>query len=182
MHISPLYILQKKAIRLIVNKDKSIQTLFKLPGEQESHWYVDTFVKPSSSPLFTELGILKLYDVFKVSTLLFVYESVNELNPTQFHSYFNFPYLTRNTATNRCSNLEVPPARTTTYGLKSIKFTGTKLWNELGQEERTVVSKNVFKINMKKRFLNNNNNSNNNNNLITFNRPFVSRWDDLTGT
>ena len=181
VHISPLYILQKKAIRLIVNKDKSIQTLFKLPGEQESHWYVDTFVKPSSSPLFTELGILKLYDVFKVSTLLFVYESVNELNPTQFHSYFNFPYLTRNTATNRCSNLEVPPARTTTYGLKSIKFTGTKLWNELGQEERTVVSKNVFKINMKKRFLNNNNNSNNNNNnLITFNRPFVSRWDDLT--
>ena len=84
VHISPLYILQKKAIRLIVNKDKSIQTLFKLPGEHESYWYIDTFVKPSSSPLFTELGILKLYDIFKVSTLLFVYESLNELNPTQF--------------------------------------------------------------------------------------------------
>ena len=81
VHITPLYTLQKKAIRLILNKDKSIQTLFTLPGEHETHWYINTFVKPSSSPLFSELGILKLFDVYKVSTLLFVYESLNELNP-----------------------------------------------------------------------------------------------------
>ena len=175
VHITPLYTLQKKAIRLILNKDKSIQTLFTLPGEQETHWYIDTFVKPSSSPLFSELGILKLFDVYKVSTLLFVYESLNELNPPQFHSYYNFPYMTRNTAVNRSSNLELPSARTSTYGLKSIKFTGVKLWNELALSERTPPSKNVFKMNMKKRFVNNNTN---NNNLITFTRPFVSRWEN----
>ena len=178
-HISPLYTLQKKAIRLILNKDKSIQTLFELPGEHTSYWYIDTFVKPSSTPLFKELGILKLHDIFKLSVLIFVYESLNELNPIQFHSFFKFPYITRNTAANRGSNLEVPAARTSTYGLKSIKFTGTKIWNELHQDVRIAPSKNAFKINLKKRLLMNNNN-NSNDELITFNRPFVSRWDDKT--
>ena len=153
VHISPLYLLQKKAIRLILNKDKSIKTLFELPGEDVSYWYIDTFVKPSSSPLFLELKILKLYDIFKLSTLLFVYDCLNELNPTQFHSYYMFPYMTRNTAVNRSGNLELPQPRTSTYGLKAIKFTGTKLWNDLTQNERTAVSKNVFKMNMKKRLI-----------------------------
>ena len=155
VHISPLYILQKKAIRLILNKDKSIQKLFKLPGEQTTYWYVDTFVKPSSGPLFRELGILELNDIFKLSSLNFVYESLNELNPIQFHSYYQFPHSTQNTAANRNYNLELPSARTTTYGLKAIKCVGAKLWNDLSQNERNATSKNAFKMNIKKRFINN---------------------------
>ena len=36
-----------------------------------------------------------------------------------------------NTAANRMNNLNTPSVRTTTYGLKSLKYTGTVLWNNL---------------------------------------------------
>ena len=123
-HLDTLLLLQKKAVRIIANKDENIQTVFKLPGNPITYWFVDSFEKEHSSPIFNNLNILKIYDIFNASILNFVYDSLRKVNPLQFHSYFHYPAHDRNTAANRRGNLDTPLVRTVTYGLKSIKYTG----------------------------------------------------------
>ena len=117
IHLNPLLILQKKAVRLILNKHRNIQTIFELPrstvrlilhndnnilidlpNDPVMYWYVDTFVKVPSDPLFKKLGILKVHDIYNLTTIKFVYESLNKLNPNQFHTYYNYPTGIQNTA------------------------------------------------------------------------------------
>ena len=64
-HTKPIYLLQKKVIRAIAFKN---------------------FTSPST-PIFSELKILKLYDLFHLKLLTFVYESVNLISPTVFHNF-----------------------------------------------------------------------------------------------
>ena len=73
-----------------------------------------------------------------------MYESVNRLNPFQFHTYYNYPNHNYNTDAIRNTKLAIPTIRTSTYGLKSLKYTGCKLWNNLSFPERSIKSKNVF--------------------------------------
>ena len=114
------------------------------------YWYVDSFVKVASDPLFKELKILKIHDIYKLITLKFVYESVNKLNPNQFHMYYVYPADAHDTAANRGNNLNPPMKRTVTYGLKSIKYAGCILWNNLPNDIRNAVSINVFNSMTKK--------------------------------
>ena len=66
-----------------------------------TYWYVDTFVKVPSNPIFRKLGISNVYDIYNFTTLKFVYESVNKSNPTQFHLYYNYPKQNINTKAKR---------------------------------------------------------------------------------
>ena len=172
IHINPLLILQKKAVRLILNKHRNIQTIYELPrstvrlilhndnllidlpNDPVMYWYVDTFTKVPSDPLFKKLGILKVHDIYNLTTLKFVYESLNKLNPNQFHTYYNYPIGLHNTAANRDRNLDPPMARTVTYGLKSLKYSGCILWNDLPNDKRSAKSKSVFSILIKKHIIN----------------------------
>ena len=111
IHLDTLLILQKKAVRIIANKDNYIQSLFELPGhlgQPITYWLVDTFEKEHSSPIFNNLNILKIHDIFKVAILNFVYDSLRKLNPAQFHEYFHLPANNLNTAANRRGNLNTP--------------------------------------------------------------------------
>ena len=177
IHINPLLILQKKAIRLIMNKHRNIHTIFELPrttvrlnlhnensvlidisNDPVMYWYVDTYIKVPSDPLFKDRGILKVHDIYKLTTLIFVYESLNKLNPNQFHAYYTYPADAQNTAANRDENLDPPMVRTVTYGLKSLKYAGCILWNNLSIDTRNAVSKNVFKNLTKNDMINSYNN------------------------
>ena len=126
IHINPLLVLQKKAVRLIVNKHRNIHTIFELPrstarlnlisgsklidlpNDPVMYWYVDTYSKAPSDPLFKVLGILKVDDIHKLTALKFVYESLYKLNPNQFHLFYNYPTGTHMTASNRNNNLDPP--------------------------------------------------------------------------
>jgi len=152
-HLDSLLVLQKKAVRIIVNKDHYIQSIFELPGDPVTYWIVDSFEKEHSSPIFNELNILKMHDIFNASILNFVYDSIKKLNPHQFHDYFHYPANTYNTAANRRGNLNTPVVRTVTYGLKSIKYTGCMLWNELPDAIRNSLSKKVFNKAVKKHLI-----------------------------
>ena len=77
-------------------------------------------------------------------TLKFVYDSLNKLNPVQFHTYYNYPIHNYNTDAMRNLNLNLPTIWISTYGLKSLKYTGCMLWNNLSFADRSVKSKNVF--------------------------------------
>ena len=109
-----------------------------------SLWYVDTFVKVPSDPIFKKLELLKVTDLYKLCTLKFVYESVNKLNPFQFHTYYSYPTHNYNTDAIRNIKLALPKIRTSTYGLKSLKYSGCILWNNLSFAERNIKSKNEF--------------------------------------
>ena len=173
IHINPLFLLQKKAVRLIMNKHRNIQTNFELPrstlrlsihdtnsllidipDNPVMYWYVDTFAKVASDPLFKELKILKIHDIYKLTTFKFVYESINKLNPNQFHTYYDYPADAHNTAANRGNTLDPPMTRTVTYGLKSLKYAGCILWNNSSNNTRNAVSKNIFISMTKKHMIN----------------------------
>ena len=66
VHTKPIYLLQKKVVRAIAFK---------------------SFTSPST-PIFSDLKILKLYDLFELKLLTFVYESVNMISPVFFHIFF----------------------------------------------------------------------------------------------
>lgn len=66
MHINPVLLLQKSAVRAIS---------------------FEHYTAPST-PIFSDLKILKLQDLFHLKLLSFVYECVNKISPSCFHSFF----------------------------------------------------------------------------------------------
>ena len=66
IYINPVFLLQKRVIKAI-----SFQK----------------FTSPST-PLFSDLKILKLHDLFQLKFLCFVYDCVNKISPSCFHSFF----------------------------------------------------------------------------------------------
>ena len=112
--INPIKVLQKKIVRLIT--------------------FTDTFPRPHGPlthtiPIFYQLEILIVSDIFKLQTAKFVYNCVNLLAPNQFSNFYTFTNSNYNTAASRKELLKVPRARTTNYGLKSIKNIGARIWN-----------------------------------------------------
>ena len=70
-HTKPIYLLQKKVVRAIAFKN---------------------FTSPST-PIFSELKILKLYDLSNLKLLTFVHESVNLISPIFFHNFLKLCHL-----------------------------------------------------------------------------------------
>ena len=60
--------------------------------------------------------------------ILEVFKTVNKLNPSCLHDLF----------TMRTQKLEQPKRRTTTYGLRTFSYLGSKLWNLLASEYNEV--------------------------------------------
>ena len=170
--IDPLQILQNQAVRLISNKHKNIHTLYELPkctmrtifdnssnllnvsDDPPMYWYVYTFTKVSSNPLFADLGILKVKDIYRLSTLKFVYSSINKTNPNQFHYFYNPINHNYDTIANRNNRLVVPMTRTSSYGLKSLKYDGCIMWNETELSVRNAHSFSSFSNLTKRSLLN----------------------------
>ena len=42
-----------------------------------------------STPIFRDLKILKLHDLFQLKLLIFVYQCVNKISPPTFHTFFD---------------------------------------------------------------------------------------------
>ena len=111
IHIKPIYLLQKKVVRAIA---------------------FQKFTSPSS-PIFSDLKILKLYDLFDLKLLTFVYESVNRLSPPHFHNFFTtlsdvHQYDTRQA---REGGIFMTQPNTLQYGLRSVRYAGAKSWNSI---------------------------------------------------
>ena len=89
-----------------------------------------------SDPIFTKLNFLKVEDIFKFQVSKFVFKCLYGNTPLQFHNWFtlNYEKYGHRTRSNYNTNngifiksLFVPSARTTNYGLKTIKSNWT--WN-----------------------------------------------------
>ena len=132
VHIDQIHKMQKKSVRIITNNNLT--------------YIGNSFEKVHSSPLFKSLKLLTIYDIYRVETLKFVYDSLHKLNPSQFHDYFSYTNSIHNTAASRNNNLIPPSVRTTTYGLKSLKYNGVLTWNKLPFHIRTKSKKKFTRL------------------------------------
>ena len=102
---------------------------------------LENFTLQPSDPLFHNLHIHKVQDIFILRIAKFIFNSLIKNTPVNFHHWFKLTsqihhhntrskYVDINNST--CTRtLFIPIARTTHYGLKLIKVLGPKLWNKL---------------------------------------------------
>ena len=133
-YIDPIFKLQKKAVRAISFQPRC----------------------SPSVPIFKELKLLRISDIFELRLLTFVFDSVNKTSPTCFHNFFLFSSSVHQYCTRQASQGDLFLSRMNSlqYGLKSIRYLGAKLWNALPVEIRNAPSKRSFKTNLKSYLLN----------------------------
>ena len=104
--------------------------------------------------MFHLRGVL-LQDVFQLKMLSFVFELINKLNPMWFHDFFTCTSSIHEYHTRRSYRGDVFLAHKNSlqYGLKSTRYTGAKMWNDLPVELRNSPSKHSFKKHLKKYIL-----------------------------
>ena len=113
-----------------------------------------------ANPLFYEMEILKIYDVFNLQLAKFIFNCMHLITPPIFYNWFKLNntihnYNTRSTFfdidhDHISNNLFMINARTTHYGLKLLKDSGPKLWNSVPNKIRSSQSLNSFKLRFKK--------------------------------
>ena len=110
-HINPVFLLQKRVIRAI----------------SFEHF------ASSSTPIFFNLKILKLHDLFKLKLLIFVYECVNKTSPSCFHSLLPLAGAVHQYGTQQVGKHDIYITRKNTlqYGLRSVCYFGAECWNTI---------------------------------------------------
>ena len=109
----PIYILQKKALRLITFNNS----------------------RCPSSPLFSDLKILKVFDLVKCLNISFVHKFLNNKLPFDLLNFFNFIQLgadgddNQGTRGARLKLLFIPSYKTVTFGNKSFSKICISQWN-----------------------------------------------------
>ena len=133
-YVDPIFKLQKRAVRAI-SHEKAF-----------SH----------STPIFRSLKLLRLHDIFKLRLLTFVFESINKLTPSCFNNFFTLNISVHHYETRQSfrGDIYLDKKNTLQFGLKSIRYMGAKLWNDLPAEIRDSTSKFLFKKNLKHHLLN----------------------------
>ena len=129
IHQNPLFLLQKKAIRII------------------------TFSPPQThtKPLFHKLNILPIHSIFKCQVACFVFSHMNNLLPASFSSSFHFNFEYHDHFTRSRLNLHKVFAK---YHL-SICSQAPSIWNSLPLTFRNSLNISNYRSNIKKHFLNN---------------------------
>ena len=104
-----------------------------------------------SNPIFSKLGLLKVGDIFQLQLLSFMYDCYHGLAPSYFSSYFT-PVVDMHHfdthAASRC-DLFLSIKNTFIYGMRSIQYSGARLWNTLPALIRDLQSASVFRSQVK---------------------------------
>ena len=125
IYLNRVFIIQKRAVRMISHCDIRY-------NDYSFH---------SSDPLFYQLYIHKVQDIFVLRIAKFIFNSLIGITPLNFHNWFYLTVQIHNYNTRSkyvdidksipTRTLFVPTARTSHYGLKLIKVLGPKLWNNI---------------------------------------------------
>ena len=108
-----------------------------------------------SDPIFSELEFLKFDDIRQLQLLSFVYDCQNKIAPAYFQDYFvpSSQIHSFNTRLASRGDLFLERKNTFQYGIRSIEFTGARLWNMLPIALRETSSSIVFRSDLKKHLL-----------------------------
>ena len=109
--IKRLYILQKKALRLMYFLKRNSHT----------------------GPLFNDSGILKLFDKISLGNCLFISSCINKTTPRVFHNWFTLIHESHrhDTRLSEIGCLVIPNHKTKIYGRYSIIINAIYNWNFL---------------------------------------------------
>ena len=136
--MTKILILQKRVMRLMTFND----VFPPIPGP----------LRPTDS-IFGTLCCMKVEDIYKYQVAKFVFKCLHTITPVQFHNWYKLNnqihehYTRSNYNVNDgiiINNLFVPTARTTNYGLKQLKVSGTRIWNELPSYLKNAPSLYIF--------------------------------------
>ena len=150
--LNKILILQKKAVRMITKNDQYPL----VPGP----------LVPSN-PIFKELGILKVSDIFKLNVTKFIFSCLSLNIPRIFHDWFTMNHSIHNYNTISNTNINMKNyfeienvtetnllhtrySRLVNYGGKKLKVAGPILWNSLPKNIRNAQSVYSLKILYKK--------------------------------
>ena len=115
------------------------------------------FKEPNShtEPLFAQVQFLKIRDVHELQLLSFMYDCQNHLAPTNFHSYFTLRSEVHGYNTRPASRGDLFLTRKTTfqYEIRSIQYSGARLWNSIPILIRESPSRTIFVTKLKTHFL-----------------------------
>ena len=127
--------------------------LFRLQKKIRQAIKFQPFSAPSS-PIFPSLKILKLQDVLHTNNLTFVYEAFNKLSP-YFHDYFQPNATVHRIGTRQATRGDPFSAlkNTTLYGLQTIQYFDSKLWNTLPIYIRVATSVAAFRSKLNSYFI-----------------------------
>ena len=102
-----------------------------------------------SQPLFKQLALMTVYDIFKYQLAMFMYKCVNNLLPQ--HSSFNCVVndTLHDYSTRSSTNLHIVHCRTKCRWT-TVQIQGPKLWNSLPKSLKEIPSPTRFKIKLKK--------------------------------
>ena len=110
--LQPLFVLQKKAIRIITFSSFSDHT----------------------SPLFKDLNVIKLFDEVTFHIAVFMYKFKNRLLPSNFDVFFTSVKESHNYNTRLSSRMtHALPITRTSYGISNIRYQGAKIWNAISE-------------------------------------------------
>jgi hypothetical protein len=125
-----LFLRQKRALRIITHSNYIAHT----------------------DPIFRRLHLLKIYDIYKLQVLLFIYKSLHKMylpSCISFYDYFSFtavlkPHDTRSAPTN----LSKSSARTN-LRCTSLLYSGPRIWNSIRDDLKSLPTISMFKNEVK---------------------------------
>ena len=99
--------------------------------------------------------LLKFSDIIHSEILSFVYQWFHKLAPSFFLDFFTpissiHEYPTRQSLNE---NLFINPIRTTQYGIRSLHYTGSNLWNSLPITTKQITPFSRFRKTLKKQII-----------------------------
>ena len=109
----------------------------------------------STNKLHKELSVLKVEDMIKQETLSFVYQYVHSKLPNVFRDYFLHRQDLNEMIEEKRKRRFILPRVNTKLGERTIKYAGTKLFNENAQELKLNFTIKTFRKCVKKSFLSN---------------------------
>ena len=104
-----------------------------------------------SKPLFRDLELLKLSDIHSLQLLSLVYDCVNHITPNYFSDYFRHVH---SICTRQVIRYDLfLQRRHTQYGIRSVQYSGAKLWNSVPVELRSLKSASQFRAKLEVYFM-----------------------------
>jgi hypothetical protein len=126
IYLNKLLILQKRAVRNISNSD----------------------FRSHSTPLFKDLKILKIQDLYNYYLGIFMFKHSMNYLPPIFYSFFKRRLDIHSLNTRNSSNYQLIRNKTT-FSSKGVRSMGPKLWNKINMDVKNAKTLPTFKLKLK---------------------------------